>query len=138
MKWRYSDRFSSLPALVLEVEIVATGTDRFRRVPAKIDTGSDITVVPESLVVELRLLEFGKRLLRAVGHPAYRSMTYYGTIVVESRSFDVEMATQDRPYVLLGRDVINQFVLHADGVAEIFELTWPSPLSAKRRRLRKR
>ena len=101
MKRRYSDQFTSLPALVLDVDIVATGTDRL----------------------------------------PYSSITYYGTIVVESRSFDVEMATQDRPYVLLGRDIINQFVLHADGPAEIFELTWPPPppsSSAKRRRLRKR
>ena len=72
MKWRYSDRFSSLPALVLEVEIVATGTDRLRRVPAKIDTGSDITVIPTFLVAELKLIVFCERLLHAVGHPAYR------------------------------------------------------------------
>ena len=132
MKRRYSDRFTFPPALILDVDIIATGTDRQRRIPAKIDTGADMTAIPDSLIAELKLLEFNKRILYAVGHPGYLCFTYLATIMVESRSFEIEMATHNRPYVLLGRDILNQFILHADGPAEIFELTWSSPHKKRR------
>jgi predicted aspartyl protease len=125
MKHAYSDRFTAIPAMILEVRVFAIGTPRSRRVPAKIDTGADLCVLPDSIVSEVRLAAFGFRMLRAVGHPAYKAPTYWAGITMSSHDFTLEVVSHSQPYALLGRDLLNQLKLIADGPNETFELLFP-------------
>jgi hypothetical protein len=120
--------------MILEVDVFAVGTTRSVRVPAKIDTGADLCVLPTSVVASIRLVTFGHRMLHAVGHPPYEAPTYRAEMIVDARRFQLEVVTHSQAYALLGRDLINEWILIADGPAELFELRWPDAGTGEARR----
>ncbi|HUO11002.1 MAG TPA: hypothetical protein VM008_22065 [Phycisphaerae bacterium] len=112
--------------MILEIEVVAHGTARRIRLPAKIDTGADITVVPDTAVDSLRLVEYGSRIVHVVNHAPYEAPTYRADVDVEGIQFkSLQVVGHHKPYVLIGRDILNQLKLIADGPNETFELIHP-------------
>ncbi|HVT81868.1 MAG TPA: hypothetical protein VHM90_14575 [Phycisphaerae bacterium] len=120
MQHRYSDEFSSPPALILPVEVHAP-----RRVDAgmscrgKVDTAADLSVLPRQCIKHLKLVAFNTLSIRQTGRQEW---SYLVEIVVEGRRYSVEAITHDRPYILLGRDILNDVKLIADGPSEVFEI----------------
>ena len=86
-------------------------------VPAQIDTAADLTVIPGQFVEILRLAPLGSvSAVGLVGHsmtlptllsraPGQGSWSGHGHVI----------ASDDEPYVLLGRDVLNRFTIMLDG-----------------------
>lgn len=87
--------------------------------PAKVDSGADRTVIPAVLATELRLDEFeglgGHRI----------TMTLVRVILAIRSCPEVEVsaaANDGEPYILLGRDVLNNFRVVLDGPSGKMEI----------------
>jgi hypothetical protein len=122
MKHAYSDEFSSPPALILPVEIRIRHDAR----PAyacrgKIDTAADMTVVPRLFVEQFRPAAVRAYRIRQTGRWEY---SYLLEIELDGKRWAVEAIAHDIPYVLVGRDILNQLKLVADGPKEVFEISW--------------
>lgn len=119
------DRTFDPPAIVLAVTV--TGAVRRRpRIdsPAFIDTGADITAVPETLVDKLRLYPIGRLNLEdanAVKTPVY---TYDVFLNLPGESAQkLEVVLTPYPFVILGRDWLQGYYLLLDGPGQQFQLS---------------
>ncbi len=122
MKHAYSDQFSNPPALIMSAELQFHGRgEAFVKCFAKIDTGADLTAVPRRLIERFKPLAFNTFRVRQTGR---REQSYLLEVVLEGRRYSVEAIGHDRPYVLVGRDILNQLTLIADGPGERFELVF--------------
>jgi len=121
------DRSFSPPAPVADVTIAnpVTGA-RSGVLRGKLDSGADVTVIPERLVVQLRLTPRGRIWTRGYDGTYTQRPVYYVRLRVEG--FDlavVRCIAADRANVLLGRNVLNRFVITLDGKTLTFELKDP-------------
>src|SRR5262245_36700417 len=105
------------PAPFIYVAVIAPGqTTRADRVPMLIDSGADLSVIPQRLIAELNLIKFSN-----VGVGGFRESLEPGdTFLVGLQIHDweieaVEVIAGDDSYGLPGRDVINQFLIILDG-----------------------
>jgi len=119
------DQTQSPPAPVATVHVSdpVTGA-RARGLPGKLDTGADVTVLPEALLRELGSAPRGHIWVRSFDGSYSRRPVYYVQMTVEG--FDVPMVRctgADRKGLLLGRNVLNRFVLTLDGKNLVFEIT---------------
>lgn len=93
-------------------------------VPAQVDTAADLTVIPGRLVAELQLLPLD--LVSALGFGGH--LMTLPTYLVEIRVRELPpvqvkvLASPDEPYALLGRDVLNRFVVTLDGPNLVVEI----------------
>jgi predicted aspartyl protease len=86
-------------------------------IPAQLDTGADLSVIPGRLVDELQLVPLDS--VAALGFGGH--LLTLPTFLVELQIKDMTpvtvkvLASQDESYVLLGRDVLNRFSIVLDG-----------------------
>ncbi len=114
------------PALMAPVVVGSLESERRKEILGKIDTGAGISGIPHNLRRELRLTARNTVEVKgAVGKGVARCTTYFVSFTVEGLvSMELEVILlRDRDYLLIGRDFLNQIVLHADGPAEEFELS---------------
>ena len=125
MRFKYSYDFSSTApaALILRVFISKGGTRIECR--AKIDSGADRSAIPDKIRETLNLkprqaiLTKGAFDKTAILRPMFLISIYIDNLF----SFELQVLSRPSEYVLIGRDLLNQIVLHADGPSEFFELT---------------
>ncbi|MBI4674295.1 MAG: retroviral-like aspartic protease family protein [Chloroflexi bacterium] len=89
----------------------------------KLDTGASISVLPLSALDLLELYPKGETAI--VGYDGTRTVReiYYADLEIESvRLASVRLTTTPRDEMLLGRDVLNQFLIILDGKAQTFEM----------------
>ena len=105
------------PAPFIYVAVVAPDqTARVERIPALIDTGADITVIPRKLITDLGLIKFSE-----IGVRGFRLRTQpLDTFLVRLHIHDweieaLEVIAEDESHCLLGRDLLNQFLITLDG-----------------------
>ncbi|MGH7964082.1 MAG: retroviral-like aspartic protease family protein [Candidatus Binatia bacterium] len=121
------DRTFTPPAPVADVTIThpVTGA-RSGVLRGKLDSGADVTVIPERLVAPLGLTPQRRIWLRSYdGTYAQRPVYYLRLNVVGFDLAAVRCVTTDRANVLLGRNVLNRFVIILDGKNLCFELQDP-------------
>jgi hypothetical protein len=113
-----------VPALVLPADVSCAGIDGHFRIPAKIDTGASVSAIPAALISKLELVPVGSvRIRGACSERAEEYPTYYVTISINDRiTAEAEVVCLPRRDCLIGRDILNQLVLHADGPAKEFEI----------------
>jgi aspartyl protease len=118
------DRSFIPPAPVADVLIahpVSNATSRPLR--GKLDTGADLTVIPETLVAVLALV--GRAHVWARGYDGTYSQrpVYYVRLTLEGHDLPaVRCIAADRTNVLLGRNVLNRFIITLDGKNLRFDL----------------
>lgn len=123
-QYRY-DTKSVVPRLMHEVEVFHPTSSERVSSPARIDTGADITLIPEPIKEQLKLLPAGEKSIGGIRGEPVRQQTYYVRIVFEKLTKYITVATTDRRYVLVGLDILNNFKLHADGKHQSFTLKDP-------------
>jgi len=119
MKYPYSGKFSP-PALMVpaELSIPHQGEGAFR-CRAKLDTAADISVVPRKFIERFGPLAFNTLRIRQTDRCEY---SYLLEITIAGHRYSVEAVAHDASYALIGRDILNQCTLIADGPNETFEL----------------
>jgi len=126
MKFDYS-RTRIPPELFVPVRIYSFAQTSFFPARGKLDTGADITVIPENARMELKL--FPRSLARIKnpwdGSVSEKSIYYITITVADAFEFDLKALAWQKDYCLIGRDLLNQIVLQADGPAGVFEINLP-------------
>ena len=126
MKFKYNqNRYP--PELALQVEVAGIQTGLRATLEAKIDTGAALSAAPRRLQTDLGLTEAGALWCR--GPFEQESREECVCYVRVSLPIRPEIWTIERVLLvegerfLLGRDILNRYVLHADGPRGVFELT---------------
>lgn len=120
-------RVYSPPAPVVTVTLfdAVTGSER-AKLEAKLDTGADVTVLPESVIAQLALVPRAKAVLRGFdGRASTRLVYYVGMRVMGVTLPAVRCVTATRTGALLGRNVLNRFVITLDGPGLVLEIVTP-------------
>lgn len=87
-------------------------------IPAKIDTGADVTAIPARLIESLRLVPAGE--IEVEGYDSRRATLYCYDVVLhvdQLRVVGLSVIAFTEDYVLLGRDVLNLLKILLDGPA---------------------
>jgi len=93
---------------------------------AKLDTGADVTVIPDATVRDLALSPKGYVWARSFDGSYSRRHVYYAAMQVEGIELPaVRCIAAARENVLLGRNVLNRFFLALDGKNLTFTITTP-------------
>lgn len=95
-----------------------------RSMRAKLDTGADISLLPTATVHDLSLRIVSRILAEAYDGNQTLLNSYEAALQVEGADLGrVEMvALAQEDYALLGRDVLNRFVISLDGPALTLEM----------------
>jgi len=113
------------PAPYLGVTIANSLQQRRReQLSALLDTGSDVTAIPATLVDPLQLYPIGRLQLEDVKSDTSFVYTYavrltVATIVIPR----LEVILTGLDFIVLGRDVLNDFYIHLDGPKQLFDLS---------------
>ncbi|MBI3762680.1 MAG: hypothetical protein HY260_12590 [Chloroflexi bacterium] len=114
------------PAPVVPVEVRNPVTGASIRVRAQIDTGTSTSVLSLAAVADLDLASSGTMQAANFDGTLYRLSTYLVTLLLEGYVvLGAEIAAGTRNDLLLGRDILQHFVLTLNGKAETFELVDP-------------
>lgn len=121
--WPY-DRDIEPPAPFLEVLAYPPEHPDIRRsIRAKLDTGADISAIPESLIEALNLQPESLVLIEGYDCQKVTLPTYHvGLVVAQVQFHRQEVIVFPETYVLLGRDVLNHFYVRLNGPELTFDL----------------
>ncbi|MGA9351453.1 MAG: retroviral-like aspartic protease family protein [Anaerolineae bacterium] len=114
------------PAAFVQVTLLDPITGLSVQKPGKLDTGASITVLPESVVTTLRLKAVSEGFVTGFNGKGTLRPLYYVAMEIAGYNIPlVEVTSAQRSDFLLGRDVLNQFILTLDGKALTFYLHDP-------------
>jgi predicted aspartyl protease len=92
--------------------------------PAQLDTAADMTVVPEEVIKRLGLVPIEEVPVGGFGGQVTEFPAYFVEITLrDMRTVSVKvLGSRDEPYILLGRDVLNEFRIVLDGPQCLLEI----------------
>lgn len=130
MEYKYSKEFHP-PAPVVGLIISAPVSKNSISSLALVDSGADVTVVPESVVTHLKLRRVDSVLASGFGGK-FTEVTVYAAIlgiegILEPQFFRV--LVWDSEYALLGRDLLNKLVAVLHGPKTMLDLKLPATSS---------
>ena len=110
-----------------QMELLITGPAKegaHKVVPAIIDSGSEVSLVPEAVIAELgRGLDYGIVTVRDVAGAQRLLRSYYLNVGLNGLKFpDIELLAVPQPYAVVGRDILNLFRVSLDGPRGTWEL----------------
>jgi predicted aspartyl protease len=113
------------PAIVLPVTIGGVVHRRPQiELSALIDTGADVTAVPESLVERLKLYPVGRLQLEDANAVKTVVFTYEANMAMAKETMEkMEVIVTPYPFVILGRDWLSDYYLLLDGPGRQFQLS---------------
>mgnify|MGYP001053258481 CR=1 FL=1 len=104
------------PAPVGDLEVSNPTTHAAEKGKAKIDTGADISVIPEAWAAKLRLLPAGLFEVCSFDGRVTETPAYYVNVSMNGFRFElVRMISSQRTNALLGRDILNKLNVTLEG-----------------------
>jgi len=91
---------------------------------ALLDTGSDVTVLEESIPGRLGLPTVGPAVLRFAGGPVQPAKLHAAAVEVEGLRMMLDVPAFGEE-TILGRDLLNSLVLGLDGPRLLLDITYP-------------
>ena len=109
---------------VLEFAISNARSERQQTVQGLIDFGSDITQIPSSILRTIGAREIDDRWIRDASGLRYPVTIYMvqlqiGSVILPSIEVVGRTGTNE---VIIGRDVLNQFIVTLNGLAHVTEI----------------
>lgn len=123
---RYSTDFDPPAPIVSFTVYCPVDHGRATRIQGELDSGAEISVVPQEVVDKLRLIP--RRVMITEGYEGTQSQwaTYMVDLEIEGQPVnDVEVIALPRRDGILGRDVLNHFIVTLNGKALTFEVIDP-------------
>lgn len=113
------------PAIVVSVTVAGIVHRRPRvEFPALIDTGADVTGVPQSLAERLKLYPIGRLNLEDASAVKTRVFTYEAHLaLIGEVAKKMEVVLTPFPFVVLGRDWLQNYYILLDGPGQQFHLS---------------
>jgi len=113
------------PAMTLSVIIAGVVHRRPRlEVSALIDTGADITAVPEAFLERLKLYPVGRVTIEDATATMTPMFTYDAILILAGEEpKKMEVVLTPYPFVILGRDWLRDFYVFLDGPGQQFKLS---------------
>jgi len=125
VKHRYSLEHSP-PAPSMTVRVSKPLSNRSLELQAKLDTGADMTVLPQRAISELGLIPASRVSVTSFEGREFSRYTYFVNIWFNGFGCRiVEVIGARRRDALLGRDILNKIKLVLDGKNLSFELLDP-------------
>jgi len=104
------------PAAFVQVQVTNPTTDASYRLSAKLDTGASVSVIPNKVVKVLSLPPRSEALFYAFdGGSSVRPIFHIDLEIEGCHLSLLEVTSSRRKDMLLGRDVLNQFIVTFDG-----------------------
>lgn len=124
IRYRYQDQVQPpAPFVAVTIRNPISGAER-QDVPAQIDSAADRTMLPAELARELELPRIGEIVVVGLGG-VIRSLFLHPIQIsihdLPQHTLEV-VACEGEPWVLLGRDLMNQFRLLLDGPQSFLEI----------------
>lgn len=99
--------------------------EKIHSVPAQIDSGADRTVLPEKVVLALKLPQVGRIEVGAFGGAIHVLLSFAVLLGVHDlplRRLEI-IANAEEEWILLGRDVLNNHRIILDGPKQALEIS---------------
>jgi len=113
------------PAPVLEVSLSLPITSGdIIKVPALLDSGADMTVIPRNVVQQLQLKYVDE--ISAIGYDGIAKKAFvYSTKIIIDRvgNFIIRVITSENDHALIGRDILNRWSVFLRGREKVFEIS---------------
>jgi predicted aspartyl protease len=117
----YNSEFFEPPAPFTKISVRNfNNKNRVSEVPMLLDTGADVSLIPTKFIESLNLsLGQANKLIGFDGNETiFQSVD--AQLIFEGKRFTGKYFLIDQEYGILGRDILNNFVLIFDGI----ELSW--------------
>lgn len=122
---KYSFEYSP-PAPTLKVKLTNPFSNRSLKLQAKLDTGVDMTVLPQHAIGELRLIPASRISVSSFNGWKIWRYTYFVNISFHNFKYRmVEVINAKRRDALLGRDILNRLKTILDGKTLSFNFVDP-------------
>lgn len=124
----YSTEFDP-PAAVIDIQVAGVVHPRPRvTVSAILDTGADMTAVPETLVDRLDLFPTGRMVVEDVNGQTTIAHTYMVRLRVANKTIsEHKVLLTGLDFGIIGRDLLNTLYLLLNGPEGTFEIAETSP-----------
>lgn len=120
----YDQRNFNPPAPVMEVSLsIPSMQSVILKSPALLDSGADITVIPEQIVQQLQLRYVDE--ITASGYDGVPKQTFLYSVKLifdDLGDFIVRAVASNNDHVLVGRNILNKWSLLLEGRKKIFEI----------------
>jgi len=125
IRYRYSEDFDPPAPFVHVVLQNLELTVSTAESPAQIDSGADRSVIPREIADRLSLIPV--RQITVAGLGGDRRIFDTFLVRLQIRGFDsvIEMLAANEPFIILGRDLLNQFRIQLDGPNRVLEINPP-------------
>jgi len=123
MEYKYSRNFNP-PAPVVELSISAPLSNASTLSIALIDSGADITVIPDGTISQLKLWRVDSMPTSGFGKDVIEATVYAAILSVEGilKPKIYRVLSWNEDYALLGRDLLNQLIAVLNGPSEELSL----------------
>lgn len=124
IRYRYADQLQPpAPLVTVSVGCPATGK-RIEGLPALVDPAADRTVFPGPIIETLGLVEDGRLLFQGFAGEVIELPVFLASIQIHDFTpVLIRSALGERePFILLGRDVLNNYRILLDGPQRVLEI----------------